>query len=101
MKTFKNMLRLWISITSVFGFFGAWSMLAQSFKPVSQVQPFSATAFPTLVALPPINSINPISQSNINMQVATMVPTPIPMPMPMPQQQSQPVFRRLLRTGAS
>jgi hypothetical protein len=98
MKAFKNMLRLWISITSVFGFFGAWSMLAQSFKPATQGQSLSVIAYPTLAALPPIDT-NSISQPNVNLQVATMVPTPIPMPMP--QQQPQPVFRRLLRTGAS
>jgi hypothetical protein len=93
MKSFKNMLRIWISITSVFGFFGVWSMLAQSFKP-AQAQPLSVAAIPTLATLPPMN-INSVSQSNINLQVATMVPTPIPMPQP------QPVFHRLLRTGAS
>ena len=94
MKTFKNMLRLWISFTSVFGFFGAWAMLAQSFKsPQSQSMP-PATAYPTLTALAPIN-VNFNAQANINLQVATLVPTPIPPPQP------QPIFRQLLRTGGS
>ena len=44
------MLRLWISITSLFGFFGAWYMLAQSFKP-AQTQPLSVLAYPTLAAV--------------------------------------------------
>ena len=92
------MLRLWISVTSVFGFFGAWSMLAQSFKPATQNQPLSATVYPTLAALPPIG-INSNARANINLQVATMMPTPIPIPQP--QLQPQPVFRRLLRTGGS
>ena len=96
MKSFKNMLRLWISITSLFGFFGAWSMLAQSFKP-AQTQPLSVLAYPTLAALPPIN-FNSASQPNVNLQVATLMPTPIPILQP---QQPQPVFRRLLRTGGS
>jgi len=99
MKAFKNMLRLWISITSVFGFLGAWSMLAQSFKPATQGQTSSVVAYPTLAALPPIGSINSNAQSNINLQVATMMPTPIPIQQP--QIQPQPVFRRLLRTGGS
>jgi hypothetical protein len=98
MKAFKNMLRLWISITSVFGFFGAWSMLAQSFKPATQGQPSSVIAYPTLAALPPI-SINSSAQSNINLEVTTMIPTPIPMQQP--QLQPQPVFPRLLKTGGS
>jgi hypothetical protein len=93
MKSFKNMLRIWISITSVFGFFGAWSMLAQSFKP-AQAQSLSVIAYPTLAALPPINT-NSASQPNVNLQVVTMIPTPIPMPPP------QPIFHRLLRTGGS
>ena len=97
MKAFKNMLRLWISLTSVFGFFGAWSMLAQSFKP-TQSQSLSASIYPTLAPLPPIG-VNTVSQAGVNLQIATMVPTPIPMPIP--QQQAQPVLRRLLRTGAS
>jgi hypothetical protein len=97
MKAFKNMLHLWISITSVFGFFGAWSMLAQSFRP-TQSQPLTIPVYPTPAPLPPIG-VNAVSQADINLQIATMAPAPIPMPMP--QQHSQPVFRRLLRTGAS
>jgi hypothetical protein len=95
MKSFKNILRLWISVTSLFGFFGAWSMLAQSFKP-TQSQSLTVAAYPTLQALPPIG-INAPQQPNINLQVATMEPTQVPMAPP----QTQPIFRRLLRTGGS
>jgi hypothetical protein len=82
MKSFKNILRLWISFTSVFGFFGAWAMLAQSFKPPLG-QPLPATAYPTFTALAPINIINPSAQSNTNLQV--VIATPIPIPTPQPQ----------------
>jgi hypothetical protein len=82
MKSFKNILRLWIGFTSVFGFFGAWAMLAQSFKP-TMGQLLSATAYPTLTALAPINIINSGVQSNANLQV--VIATPIPLPTPQPQ----------------
>jgi hypothetical protein len=82
MKSFKNILRLWISFTSVFGFFGAWAMLAQSFKPPLG-QPLPATAYPTFTALAPINTINPSAQANTNLQV--VIPTPMPLPTPQPQ----------------
>jgi len=96
MKSLKHILRLWISFTSLFGFFGAWAMLAQSFRPV-QAQPLAAaaTAYPTLAVLNPIN-LNSAAQPNVNLQVVTPIPTPIPIPQP------QPVFQQpLLRTGGS
>ena len=94
MKSFKNILRLWISFTSIFGFFGAWAMLAQSFKP-ALAQPLPATAYPTLAALAPIGT-STLAQPNIALQV--VVPTPVPVPTAQPQ----PVFTHpLLRTGGS
>jgi len=97
MKSFKNILRLWISFTSIFGFFGAWAMLAQSFKPAQgqPSQPVSVNTYPTLAALAPIN-LNPnITQSNVNLQLITPTPSPIPPPQP------RLIFRPVLRTGAS
>jgi hypothetical protein len=94
MKSFKNILRLWISFTSIFGFFGAWAMLAQSFKP-AQDQPTAVTTYPTLAALAPINLNPDITQSNVNLQVITPTPSPIPPPQPRFN------FRPALRTGAS
>jgi hypothetical protein len=96
MKSFKNILRLWISFTSVFGFFGAWAMLAQSFKPPLG-QPIPATAYPTLTELAPISIINSAVQSNANLQVV-IPPTPIPYPTPQPQIFFAP---RVLRTSGS
>ena len=97
MKSFKNMLRLWISFTSLFGFLGAWAMLAQSFKP-AQAQPLSATAtaYPTLAELPPI-SINSTAQPNVALQVVIPTPTPFPTPQPQPVFVQQP----FLTTGGS
>jgi hypothetical protein len=95
MKSFKNILRLWISFTSIFGFFGAWAMLAQSFKPKQPAQLLPATAYPTLAALAPI-STNSAVQPNIALQVVT--PTPLPFSTPQPQ----PVYAPpLLRAGGS
>jgi hypothetical protein len=100
MKSLKNILRLWISLTSIFGFFGAWAMLAQSFKPAfAQAQNLPATAYPTLPALAPIGVYStPSGPQNVNLQV--IVPTPTPYPIQPPIQ--QPVFiPRVLRTGGS
>jgi hypothetical protein len=94
MKSFKNILHLWISFTSIFGFFGAWAMLAQSFKP-ALAQPSPVIAYPTLAALAPI-SINSVAQPNTALLVV------IPTPLPFPTAQPQPVFAHpLLRTGGS
>lgn len=81
MKSLKNVLRLWIGFTSVFGFFGAWAMLAQSFTP-TLTQPSPAAVYPTLTALAPI-SVYAAAQPNVNLQV--VVPTPMPLPTPQPQ----------------
>lgn len=82
MKSFKNIIRLWISFTSIFGFLGAWAMLAQSFKP-AVTQLITPTAYPTLATLAPI-SINFTPQPNVNLQVVTLTPTLIPTPQPQP-----------------
>jgi hypothetical protein len=90
------MLRLWISFTSLFGFFGAWAMLAQSFKSAPQAQPqLLVTIYPTLTALPPIG-INSTVQPSVALQVITPTPSPFPTPQPPPV-----FFAPVLRTGGS
>jgi hypothetical protein len=85
MKSFKNILRLWISFTSLFGFLGAWAMLAQTFKPVQaqQAQSLPATAYPTLTELAPID-LNATTQPTVALQVVIPTPTPFPTPVPQP-----------------
>ena len=95
MKYFKNIIRAWIGLTSIFGFFGAWAMLAQSYKP-SPTQPLSVIAYPTLTELAPIGS-NFTSQPDANLQV--VIPAT---PTPYPTQPPQIFFARpRLRTSGS
>jgi hypothetical protein len=94
MKSLKNMIRLWIGLTSFLGFLGAWIMLAQSFKPLAN-RPVPAILYPTLSPLAPMD-INSTPAPNISLQVVTLTPTSIPTPQP------QPLYARiLLTTGGS
>jgi hypothetical protein len=57
MKIFKNGLRLWITVASLFSFIGGWILLAHSPKP-SQSGTTSesiAAPLPTLEPLPPLS----------------------------------------------
>ena len=61
MKIFKNILRWWLSLASIFGFLGGWIMLAHAPKPVSASQSVannSAIKLPALEPLPPLGSVN-------------------------------------------
>jgi hypothetical protein len=52
MKFFKSTLRIWITITSVAGFFAGWSILAHSPKPQPYVNPDKAA-----LDLPPVPTL--------------------------------------------
>ncbi len=59
MKLFKIGLRLWIGITSLFGFLGGWVLIAHSPKPVSTARsaPMAPLAVPTtLPTLAPLQA---------------------------------------------
>jgi hypothetical protein len=58
MKRYKLGLRLWISLSSVVGFFGGWALLAHSPKPAPpEPQPAQVELAP-LPTLPPIPSLS-------------------------------------------
>ncbi len=52
MKLFKFGLRLWIGITSLFGFLGGWVLIAHSPKPVSVARSTTVAPLALPAALP-------------------------------------------------
>jgi hypothetical protein len=91
MKIIKIGLRIWIAAVSVASFLMGWIMFAHSGKPVSilgqssQLQPVQATPLPPIPTLPPLNDLQ-LNTQNIQ---------------PLPQPQPQMLFQPRLRTGGS
>lgn len=84
MKIFKRSMRLWITIASMFSFFGGWILLAHANKP-APLQ-FAQPAISAPASSPSIQTINPSFPSG-----GFSFPS-----------QSQPFFNRpVLRTGGS
>jgi hypothetical protein len=86
MKHLKVGLRIWIAISSIFGFLAGWVMLGHSPKPAQAAQAVSVEVQP--VALPTLAPLPDFSQPNAAIQPLQ----------PMPQTS---FFMPRLRTGGS
>jgi hypothetical protein len=64
MKTYKTLLRIWITLASTAAFLIGWIGLAHSPKPVQAQSASSANSTTTLDPLPPMPSLDQVQQSN-------------------------------------
>jgi hypothetical protein len=88
MKNYKSIIRIWIALCSLAGFFGGWAMLAHSPKPMQATAGREAAAANQTVQLPPLPPMPSFSQTGANFQ-----------PIPFQPQTSFAMPR--LRTGGS
>jgi hypothetical protein len=88
MKHFKSIIRIWIALCSLAGFFGGWAMLAHSPKPAQVAAGRQAVAASGALSLPPLPPMPSFSQAQANFQ-----------PIPFQPQTSFALPR--LRTGGS
>ncbi len=63
MKFWKTTLRIWITIVSLFSFFGGWVVLAHSPKP-NQFNPANLSKMPVLAPIPSLDQIMNSQESN-------------------------------------
>jgi hypothetical protein len=69
MKIFKASLRVWVAISSIFGFVVGWSLLAHSPAPAKASQPAPQVDLGPIPTLAPLTSLNSSTQSQSGFQV--------------------------------
>lgn len=89
MNTYKKALRVWITVSSFFGFIAGWIFLSHTVDSETITQIGNTTVeMPALQAIPTLESVNTDSSWSSSIQNFTIV-------------QSQQVFSPPMRTGGS
>ncbi|MDD5369064.1 MAG: hypothetical protein PHQ40_08265 [Anaerolineaceae bacterium] len=98
MKPLKLGLRIWIALSSIIAFLGGWALFSHANKPVSifsapsQSQSIDSGALAPIPTLPPVPSLDQLTNGSRNSAIQ-----PLP---PLPQISSQQFMPRLRTMGS-